>query len=771
VLSQPHAARNEPLRVLEDIKRQTVEQLGGLPDALYPGIEQALTATLQSGVAGPGHFEDLTSLRMLRQQSATLLMRYRQQLAKGFDDFRGLRVRTRGDLPLGLIDDSQLAFHLDGQRLAEALQQRFAEPLQTMHQRMHAIATGLGMPEAPNPIGPERLAAAFVEAFRETEPTLHVRELMFRQYESELTRRLGDFYLRVNSLLGATGYGVTSHAPHAPPPVHSGYNHETVEAVPYRGQGGAAGGHGMHAPQGSSVMQDASAAHYGGTSNAAMGYSPSSHGGTAPGMPDADMADLRSLLRMWREGALSGGTAQQPHGAPQSQSQPQHERGLNPRRELRIDEMLSVVSMLQPEPSDTFARALAGPGRLGEAIRDHLCDGARRIGVDPSQTRFSAEEEDAIDLIALLFDSLFRSNALQDRTRRVYGRLVLPYVKVALTDSSMFVEREHPARKLLDAITEACEGNKASTPQERELLEQAAAVSQRIVAEYNEDVAVFDLAHAELDALLNQHRRRSNLQEERVVKATIGRERLDKARETADEALQQRLRTTRLTQAVADFLAMPWRHHMVQILLRDNDGERRAEALALGDALLQADKLAAENRGSELADHLLDIEPLVLRCLASSGLDESAAQHGLAGLVRALATPDGPRRAQSASPLAGSDSAEISEERRLWLAGGTATLDHDPDVAERMRQLTVGEWVRLTDVHGEVSAAKVAWVSPLTSRFLLVSRRGLRLLVASAEELAVLSKEGRLVVGSERTAFDEAMRRVRERLDSASVAD
>jgi hypothetical protein len=79
--------------------------------------------------------------------------------------------------------------------------------------------------------------------------------------------------------------------------------------------------------------------------------------------------------------------------------------------------------------------------------------------------------------------------------------------------------------------------------------------------------------------------------------------------------------------------------------------------------------------------------------------------------------------------------------------------------------------VRLTDVHGEVSAAKVAWVSPLTSRFLLVSRRGLRLLVASAEELAVLSKEGRLVVGSERTAFDEAMRRVRERLDSASVAD
>ncbi|WP_279633051.1 DUF1631 family protein [Marilutibacter alkalisoli] len=433
--------------------------------------------------------------------------------------------------------------------------------------------------------------------------------------------------------------------------------------------------------------------------------------------------------------------------------------------------MLSVVSLLQSEPPDAFARALAGPGRLGSAIRDHLSEGARRIGVDPEQTRFSDEEEDAIDLVALLFDSLFRTSSLQDRARRLYGRLVLPYVKVALTDDGLFVQREHPARKLLDAITEACEGNQASTPQERELLDRAAAASQRVVAEYNEDIAVFELAHAELDALLGQQRRRSALQEERLVKATLGRERLDQARETADEALMERLRKVRLTQAVADFLAMPWRHHMVQTLLRDEDPARREEALALGDALLKADRLAAENRGRELADHLLEIEPLVLRCLASSGLDDSAARHGLAGLVRALATPDGPRRAQTARPLAAGETVESSEEHKLWLAGGTATIGHDPEITERMRALEIGDWMRVTDVHGEIVAAKVAWISPMTSRFLLVNRRGLRVLVASAEELALMHKDGRLVVGSERSAFDEAMRRVRERLDSAAAAD
>jgi hypothetical protein len=103
----------------------------------------------------------------------------------------------------------------------------------------------------------------------------------------------------------------------------------------------------------------------------------------------------------------------------------------------------------------------------------------------------------------MLFESLFQSYALLDHARRLYGRLVMPYVKVAMSDQGVFVQREHPARKLLDAITEACEGNAAATPQDRELIERCAAISQRIVADYQEDLAVFALAHAELEHCSN----------------------------------------------------------------------------------------------------------------------------------------------------------------------------------------------------------------------------------------------------------------------------
>src|SRR5690606_338210 len=117
-----------------------------------------------------------------------------------------------------------------------------------------------------------------------------------------------------------------------------------------------------------------------------------------------------------------------------------------------------------------YARALSGKdGRqLADVIRHRLLSSLREIGFDPASTRFSGDEEDAIDLIGILFQSLFEANDLMPPARDMYGRLVVPYLKVALTDDSMFNRRSHPARRLLDALTEACDGNVGETPQEKE---------------------------------------------------------------------------------------------------------------------------------------------------------------------------------------------------------------------------------------------------------------------------------------------------------------
>lgn len=763
-----YATHSDPLRVLEEIQRRSVEQLGAIPGALFGPIEAMLSPSADRDE--PAQYVDQSALRLLRQRHAAHVMNFRQQVAQGFDTFRARRGRAvERTEPLGLVDETELEFHLAGQRLAASIQQRYARPLALMDGRLRALGLELGLPQAPNPIGPARLAAAFMETFKEEQIPEALRTLMFRQYEVELERVVSALYTKVNQLLSENGYAVADIKEN---PAAS----ETAEEV---------------ARKEAQTEQELRAR------KAAAAAEVAANASQAP--EQNSLSELRTMLHAWRESLLKSRAAQQGQSGTSASAGPaggssagstgggyssggyssggyaaaggggysghsSTQRSSRPRRELRIEELISVASLLQSEPTDAFARALAGSGSLANVIRDHLNFGSRRLGLDPDQVHFSTEEEDAIDLVALLFDSLFQSHNLPERSRRLYARLVLPFIKVALTDPSLFVHAAHPARCLLDAITEACSGNAAENPQERELLERAAAASQRVVTEYNDDMEIFKVAHAELDALLMQQRRRVEIQAERAAQATSGRERLSKAREQADAILAQQLGATPLSEAIAEFLSTPWRYHLVQTLLREGEvAQPHVEARALGDALVDVDRLAAEGAGHLLADHLIALQPAIVACLASSGLDSSAAEHGLAVLVRGLAHPHTPRQLHPVPPV-DAPSEDVAE-RRLWLVGGTDTVkERDSALVERMRQLRMGEMLQLVDARGESVSVRVAWVSPLTSRLLLVNRRGLRVLFPSAEELADLAESGRLELGGESTPFEEALRHVRQRL-------
>ena len=254
--------------------------------------------------------------------------------------------------------------------------------------------------------------------------------------------------------------------------------------------------------------------------------------------------------------------------------------------------------------------------------------------------------------------------------------------------------------------------------------------------------------------------------EKRSAESVHGRERLLQARLQAGAALGQRVGKSTLTSTVSDFLIEHWQHHLVQTLLRDGLGSaKHADVVALADALVVVDSMAAQGRGAVVADRLIALQPAITECLASCGLDETVSQEWLAGLVRALAQPDLPRTLRSLPPPQVTD--DEAEQGQLRVVGGHAGLDFDPQVAERMRRLTPGEWLRLLDAQGEHVAVKVAWISPLSARLLLVNRRGVRVLVASVEQLAALVAQGRLVVGTEQAPFDEAMRQMRQRLSRA----
>src|SRR5690606_36332067 len=210
----------DPARLLEELKRICVEQLGAVPSGLYRPIEEQLHDSLRVG-GDAAHRKDLMTVLALRQRGSGYVMRYRELIGRSFDDFLGRASPGKPSAPLGLVRENELDFHLAGQRLAESISRRYQRPLEMLDLRFDSLAACLGKPRGGNPVGANLLADAFVQTFGDSEISPTLQPLLFRQYEQELAKVLGELYGRLNTPRAASGARAGSRRgqPAAPAPV------------------------------------------------------------------------------------------------------------------------------------------------------------------------------------------------------------------------------------------------------------------------------------------------------------------------------------------------------------------------------------------------------------------------------------------------------------------------------------------------------------------------------------------------------------------------
>ena len=788
----------DPVRLFDALRRESVTALGGVLSGFWGTIEEQVRLEALAGHDYSGAQDDRMAVMALGHRALDLATRYRESLEREFDAWRKPAVARTGDKSLSLMSEGELEIHLAGQHTQELLDHQFLHPLEQLEERLQALAGALGVEgKRPNPVRPEAAVASFVELFGAEDLTRGLRPLVFNQFDKRLPEVLGDLYEKLNEMLESAGFGFQSGGGARGARGRGAAGGASAGTSAGGGVGGDAsagsaqgdagwvpdGGLVEHSGSGTGIAGGASgpgspmgptaggmAAGRGGMGVPADGGIGASiagsalHAAAAEGRPPRYRDVVREQLAHWR--AAGAGEA-----AAAAAGEQDAEGWAEDARVLRTEDLLNVAQILQGDDAGQYARALAAADarELSRVMREAILGGVRQLGFDADATHFSVDEEVAIDLVGMLFSSISDANDLEERARDFFGRLVVPYLKVALTDDSMFNRRSHPARRLLDVLTEACDGNAGQTPQDRETLDSAERAVDRVVEEYDEDQAIFELAASELRDQLEQQRRRSDLAEKRAAEAIHGRERLQQARAHAADLVASRLSGRPLTAAVAQFIDQHWRHHLTQAWLRDGAGSsRHHEAIALGDAMVQVDADAAQGRGRVVAEQLLALQVPLGECYSSCGMDATAARDAMARIISALGLPDSPRRAHRAEavdddpPGGADDAAALSG---LQLAGGTDTLEFDPEMAARMRRLRVGQGLRLTDEDGHESAARIAWISPLTGRFLVVNRRGVRKMVVSPEELTALVAAGRVSVRSTDAPFDEAMRQVWQQLN------
>ncbi|GAB3787005.1 DUF1631 family protein [Dyella agri] len=441
------------------------------------------------------------------------------------------------------------------------------------------------------------------------------------------------------------------------------------------------------------------------------------------------------------------------------------------------DELQAALGALQQhlaQVTDQASRELRSAQRLRDELLLQLNAG-KPEGAVP--TRLSAEQDDTVELVAMLFEQIGRQLHHGPHARSVLDDLQLPMLRLAVTDRDFFDQREHPARRLLGAVAEAANDwlDGPDGEVDHRLTERLHQLVERARHE-PPSAGLYTSLLADIEHHLAQLSRRAQTAERRHVEAMQGRERLDLARRRASELLAERFAVNPPRGLLRALLDRAWADALALTLLQHGeDSPAFTQRLRVTDQLLgrlpvddtdllrrevqaglQQIGMHAEEAG-QVALRLIGTEPAVSTTVdampppsppatvspASDAavaplVDDPSAATALPAIAAAtLPSASAPVAAAPTQDLPSATDLALRLKQRQRLGESPRAKPVVAEAAEpplgpqearihnRLRHLPYGSWFEFTDpATGEVTRRKLAWFSPVTGNSLFVTRRG-----------------------------------------------
>jgi len=425
--------------------------------------------------------------------------------------------------------------------------------------------------------------------------------------------------------------------------------------------------------------------------------------------------------------------------------------GFAPGRLASDDELQTALLALQGHVTDV-TDAAQREIRSAQSLRNELLTQLNRSRPAGSpNAELTPEQGDTVELTALLFQNLGQQMASTGPGRSVLGGLQWPMLRAAVNDRGFFDQPEHPARQLLDTVSEAAHQWLDSSDGEPD----AALVDrlEKLVVEASHAQVIDPAWRIEIEQQIALLARKAHVAERRQIEAMEGRDRLERARHRATEIMAERMVTGSAPRGVLRILLeRTWADVLALHILRGGEsGEAFLQCLGVTDQLL----------GARPVGDLQKLRTDVERGLEHLGMHPSEAMQVANGLF------EDPQN-QTDDDLTPTDLA-VRLKQRPRLGEGTAhgetvvpvaPIPLDPAaqaIYDGFASLRFGTWFEFVHDDGNLMHQKLAWFSPATGRCLFVNQRGAR-----ADDMD-LTRLARLISMGEAREWKEARASLVER--------
>jgi hypothetical protein len=704
----------------DEMARHLGQMLNELEQQLFRLADHARNPGIQSG-----HMETLRTVRLNR---ADLVPRYLMGLEAALAGVRdpraplaALHTGSTRHVPfqnLSLVDDESMDEDSVLRDIALRYESRASLPLHLLGQRFGVLAGAPAFDAERLPIGPQALGRILREASHSLQIGLEARLLLFRTFDRVVMAHYPHMAETMNALLEREGVLPSlAYVPIRVRPVLQNPSAERSERAP-RDKGDAEKPQDVPPPRAAKPAAGAR-----GPANdpreaprphtAWMGEADASDAGFDEA---AAFALLQQLLSGRRDliGKLRPG---------------QNERT---RQELSTPDVLGALDKLQGSASSP-----TGSPRSVLDIKQALLAQSRQL--HGKAATLSREDNDAFELMGMLFGQIEREVRRDTPAVGLLNRLQAPLMRVALQDRAFFVRPQHPARQLLNAVAESGATWMGDEDVDPQLVHSLRHAVEHVVSHFKDDPTAFETANQELQANLQQLARKAEVTERRHVEAARGKEKLELAKRRSGEVIEAAVRDQRLPKFVRALLNQAWADVLTLTLLRhgedSDEWQRQLEATR---------HIVAATKGGATVPGLAE---QIEGALAQVGyhIDEATA------IARRLTTgiaedeDDPASRTELAMKLKAR--ARLGEDAEAPKAKLPPRNKQEQAAYEHLRTLPFGTWFEfVSNQQGDRVRRRLSWYSPVTDNALFVNQRGQRLGEQSLDSLARMMAIGQAQV-------------------------
>nr|WP_315250024.1 DUF1631 family protein [uncultured Duganella sp.] len=362
------------------------------------------------------------------------------------------------------------------------------------------------------------------------------------------------------------------------------------------------------------------------------------------------------------------------------------------------------------------------------------------------QGSLSRADESTIDLLSVVFDTVFRDPSISAETRELIRFLQIPVLKAALVDKNFFFQEAHPARRLLELLSRM--GWEQREGPEDPLFQAMRRSVDRIGRDYESELSVFSEAVNELEAQIQAEEKAAIAA---PIAAALKQEKMAESNQLAKNAVALRIGTGEVIAVVEAFLEQRWVSVLTIAYSIENEkpGAVNNATQTMDDLIWSVrPKLGADERRQLIARLPGMLSALnkwldVIKWQDADRLQffaELAECH--ASIVRAPIEMSPERQVEIAMQVA-----RQAAERRLELQARAAAepvpeTEEGDEAAAEVDSLARGMWLAFDEQDGNARKVKLAWISPRRTLYIFSTAARQEAFSMSGDELTRRISDG-----------------------------